>query len=94
MTLLMKVLMRTIIMTQKMKTIDKNIHEIESEVVIKQSERSNNLSLNELNFEEIENNVNDMTFSEDNDQNINNENDSINKEKVIYEENIINTERS
>ncbi len=81
-------------MTQKMKTIDKNIHEIESEVVIKQSERSNNLSLNELNFEEIENNVNDMTFSEDNDQNINNENDSINKEKVIYEENIINTERS
>jgi hypothetical protein len=35
-----------------------------------------------------------MTFSEDNDQNINNENDSINKEKVIYEENIINTERS
>ncbi len=66
--------------------IDKNNNnsEIQSLVVVKQSGSPKNISLNQLNNELIENNVNndnDMTFSEDNNQNINNTNEEINKEK-------------
>ncbi len=74
--------------------IDKNNNnsEIQSLVVVKQSGSPKNISLNQLNNELIENyinNDNDMTFSEDNNQKINNKNEEINKCKSLFL--IINT---